>query len=60
MPTKNHDLHGSAPDKSSVAFLLIDVINVWTFPKRATFCPMPLRWPRQIASLIRRRQTSRP
>src|SRR5690242_12934462 len=27
MPAKNADLHGNAPDKSSVALLLIDVIN---------------------------------
>jgi nicotinamidase-related amidase len=27
MPAKNPDLHGSAPDKSDVALLLIDVIN---------------------------------
>jgi hypothetical protein len=26
-PAKNPDLHGSAPAKSSVALLLIDVIN---------------------------------
>lgn len=27
MPEKNHDLHGSAPDRSPVAILLVDVIN---------------------------------
>ena len=27
MPAKNQDLHGSAPDQSPVALLLIDVIN---------------------------------
>jgi nicotinamidase-related amidase len=27
MPARNHDLHGSAPDKSPVALLLIDVVN---------------------------------
>jgi nicotinamidase-related amidase len=27
MPEKSHDLHGSAPDNSPVALLLIDVIN---------------------------------
>jgi nicotinamidase-related amidase len=27
MPAKNEDLHGSVPDKSNVALLLIDVIN---------------------------------
>lgn len=33
MPTRNRDLHGSAPDKSSVALLLIDVINDLDFPE---------------------------
>ena len=27
MPTKNDDLHGSAPDKSETALLIVDVIN---------------------------------
>ena len=33
MPTKNPDLHGSAPDKSEIALLLIDVINDLDFPE---------------------------
>lgn len=33
MPAKNEDLHGSAPDKSDVALLLIDVINDLDFPE---------------------------
>lgn len=33
MPTKNRDLHGSAPDKSETALLLIDVINDLDFPE---------------------------
>ncbi len=33
MPAKNSDLHGSAPDKSEVALLLIDVINDLDFPE---------------------------
>jgi nicotinamidase-related amidase len=33
MPVKNADLHGSAPDKSDVALLLIDVINDLNFPE---------------------------
>jgi nicotinamidase-related amidase len=32
MPSKNRDLHGNVPDKSSVALLLIDVINDLEFP----------------------------
>src|SRR5207253_2678887 len=33
MPEKNMELHGSAPDKHSVALLLIDVINDFDFPE---------------------------
>ena len=33
MPTKNPNLHGSAPDKSKTALLLIDVINDLEFPE---------------------------
>src|SRR5205807_9180386 len=33
MPAKNSDLHGSAPDKSDIALLLIDVINDLDFPE---------------------------
>ena len=30
---KNADLHGSAPDKSKVALILVDVINDFDFPE---------------------------
>jgi nicotinamidase-related amidase len=33
MPAKNADLHGSAPDKSEIALLLIDVVNDLDFPE---------------------------
>jgi len=33
MPARNPDLHGSAPDKSELALLLIDVINDLDFPE---------------------------
>jgi nicotinamidase-related amidase len=33
MPVKNPNLHGSAPDKSRTALLLIDVINPLEFPE---------------------------
>jgi nicotinamidase-related amidase len=33
MPARNKDLHGSAPDKSPVALLIIDVINPLDFPE---------------------------
>ncbi|AMV19586.1 cysteine hydrolase family protein [Planctomyces sp. SH-PL14] len=32
-PSRNPDLHGSAPDKSDVVLLLIDVINDFNFPE---------------------------
>ena len=32
MPARNPDLHGNAPDKASVALLLVDVINDLEFP----------------------------
>jgi len=31
-PPKNSDLHGSAPDNSPVALLLLDVINDFDYP----------------------------
>jgi nicotinamidase-related amidase len=33
MPRKNINLHGSAPDKHTVALLLIDVMNDFNFPE---------------------------
>lgn len=33
MPVRSKDLHGSAPDKSGAALLLIDVINDFDFPE---------------------------
>jgi nicotinamidase-related amidase len=33
MPAKNPDLHGSAPDKSAVVLLIIDMINDLEFPE---------------------------
>ena len=30
---KNTDLHGSAPDKSEVALIIVDVINDLDFPE---------------------------
>ena len=32
MPARNPDLHGNAPDKASVALLIVDVINDLEFP----------------------------
>jgi nicotinamidase-related amidase len=33
MPARNPDLHGSAPDKSETALLIVDVINDLDFPE---------------------------
>ncbi len=54
MPTKNADLHGSAPDKSDVALLLIDVINDLEFPEGDQLLRFALPMARQIADLKRR------
>jgi len=54
MPPKNQDLHGSAPDTSSIALLLIDVINDLDFPEADQLLPHALPMARQIASLKRR------
>src|SRR4051812_9867848 len=54
MPDKNEDLHGSAPDKSDVALLLIDVINDLDFPEGDQLLRHALPMARQIADLKRR------
>ena len=50
MPAKNDDLHGSAPDKSDFALLLIDVINDLEFPEANQL----LRFARPMARKILR------
>jgi nicotinamidase-related amidase len=50
MPEKNEDLHGSAPDKSEIALLLIDVINDLEFPE----ADQMLEEARKMARNIRR------
>jgi nicotinamidase-related amidase len=50
MPAKNLDLHGSAPDKSDVALLLIDVINDLDFPEAKQL----LRYARPMARRLLR------
>ena len=54
MPTKNEDLHGSAPDKSDVALLLIDVINDLDFPGADQLLQHALPMARRIAVLKER------
>ena len=50
MPARNDDLHGSAPDKSDFALLLIDVINDLDFPEANQL----LRFARPMARKILR------
>jgi nicotinamidase-related amidase len=50
MPARNDDLHGSAPDKSDFALLLIDVINDLDFPEANQL----LRYARSMARKISR------
>jgi nicotinamidase-related amidase len=51
MPAKNEDLHGSAPDKSAAALLLIDVINDLEFDEGDELLRHALPMARQIAKL---------
>jgi nicotinamidase-related amidase len=51
MPAKNQDLHGSAPDKSPVALLLIDVVNDLNFPEADQLLRYALPMARRIAAL---------
>jgi len=56
MPGKNLDLHGSAPDKSETALLLIDVINDLDFPEADAL----LRYARPMARrLLRLKQRAK-
>jgi nicotinamidase-related amidase len=54
MPGKNEDLHGSAPDKCSVAFLLIDVINDLDFSEGEQILQPALLMAQKIAGLKKR------
>jgi nicotinamidase-related amidase len=54
VPLSNADLHGSAPDKSKVALLLIDVINDLDFPDADQLLTHALPMARQIAALKKR------
>lgn len=54
MPVRSHDLHGSAPDKSAAALLLIDVINDFDFREGEQLLQFALPAARKIAALKRR------
>jgi nicotinamidase-related amidase len=59
MPTKNLDLHGSAPDKADVALLLIDVINDLDFPEADDLLRFALPMADRIAGLKRRAKAAK-
>jgi len=52
--TRAHDLHGSAPDKSDTALLLIDVVNDFDFPEGEQLLKLALPVGKNIADLKRR------
>jgi nicotinamidase-related amidase len=54
MPAKNHDLHGSVPDKADVALLLIDVINDLEFEEGAELLEHALPMAESIAAIKKR------
>jgi nicotinamidase-related amidase len=51
---ENHDLHGSAPDKSEVALVLIDVINDLEFESGDKLLPQAIEMAKAIAKLKKR------
>ena len=54
MPGESKDLHGSAPDKSKAALLLIDVINDFDFPDGEELLRLAMPVGRNIAKLKER------
>ena len=54
MPTKNEDLHGMVPDKSTVALVLLDVINDLEFDGADKLLPHALKMADNLAALIGR------
>ena len=54
MPAKNEDLHGSVPDTSTVALLLIDVINDLEFESGAALLEHALPMAHRLAAFKRR------
>lgn len=54
MPRESHDLHGSAPDKSETALLLIDVINDFDFREGEQLLRLALPVGKNIAELKQR------
>ena len=59
MPRESPDLHGSAPDKSKAALLLIDVINDFDFPEGEQLLELAMPAGRNIAELKRRAKATK-
>lgn len=57
-PSKNEDLHGSAPDKAEAALLLIDVINDLEFEGAESLLESALPMAERIAELKKRARQS--
>lgn len=55
----NDDLHGSAPDKSHAALLLIDVINALDFPEASQLLRHAVPMAERIAALKKRAKRNR-
>src|SRR5213076_2944347 len=56
---KNADLHGSAPDKSEVALIIVDVINDLDFPEAKQLARFIPKLADKIARLKRRAKAAR-
>jgi nicotinamidase-related amidase len=54
MPEKNQDLHGSAPDRSPAALVIIDMINDMDFPGAEEMMESAVAAAERIAELKRR------
>jgi nicotinamidase-related amidase len=54
MPERNYDLHGSVPDSSPVALLLIDVINDMEFPGSEALVEQAVPMARRLAAFKKR------
>src|SRR6185503_678393 len=59
MPAKSEDLHGSAPDESPVALLVIDVINDLEFEGGDQLLKHAMPMARNISALIKRARVAR-
>src|SRR3954471_13974637 len=58
MPVRNSDLHGSAPDKSETALLIVDVINDLNFPEANQLMRYAPAMARKIARLKSRAKSA--